>query len=76
METSYVLLGYTYYTDCQGTKDRNYGTTLVKVPKSNSADEFIRARETLYNLKHEKWYYDIELDSIENLTIDFYDCST
>ena len=62
----YILLGYTYYTYCQGTQDRNYGTALIEIP--GTAD-FITAREILFNRKHIENRYEIDIDSIENLTV-------
>ena len=70
METEYLLLGYTYYTYCQGTRDRNYGTHLVEIPKMRGSS-FYTARETLYGKLHRDGVYEIEIESIKNLTIKF-----
>ena len=63
---AYKLFGYTYYTWCQGTKDRNYGYALLYVPVDAG---FNNNRSRLMNAKHIENHYEIDINSVEDLTI-------
>jgi len=64
----YVLLGYTYTTYCQGTADRNEGTALIHCPEDCS---FNNIRSTLLNKKYHKGVYEIDIESVVDLTIEW-----
>ena len=68
MEWKYVLLEYNYTTYCQGTADRNHGFALIHLPKDAT---FVDARSALFNAKNRKNYYEIDIDSVEDMTIEF-----
>jgi len=68
MEWKYVLLEYTYFTYCQGTRDRNLGTALVHCPSDCS---FSNIRSTLLNQKHRDGVYEIDIHSVEDTTIEW-----
>ena len=68
METKYFLLSYTYYTYCQGTRDRNFGYQLVKIPLDA---DFFTAREVLVEQKHRKGDYEIDVSSVRGETLEF-----
>ena len=66
MEKVYKLFSYTYTTYCQGTADRNQGYALLYV----HADAcFNNNRSTLFNAKHIEGVYEIDIDSVEDMTI-------
>ena len=68
MEWKYVLLEYVYYTYCQGTRDRNLGQALIHCPKDCS---FNNIRSTLFEKKQRKGIYEIDVNSIEDITIEW-----
>jgi hypothetical protein len=66
----YVLLEYTYLSDCQGTTDRCTGYALLKVPVSyNSLEDYI---QVLRHHKQNDVYHNIQSDTVEDLTIEIY----
>lgn len=68
MEFVYKLFKYNYITYCQGTADRNEGYALLHVPEDAS---FNNNRSTLFNAKHVDGVYEIDPDSVEDVTIRF-----
>jgi hypothetical protein len=64
----YVLLEYDYVTYCQGTEDRNHGMALIHCP---SACSFNNIRSILFNKKHIKGLYEIDINSVEDATIEW-----
>jgi hypothetical protein len=64
----YVLLGYIYTTYCQGTADRYGGMALIHCPNDCS---FNNIRSTLFNERHRKGVYEIDVDSVVDLTIEW-----
>jgi hypothetical protein len=66
MNWEYRLLSYTYVTYCQGTADEGQGYALIKIPDDAS---FNNARSTLIQRKHIEGQYEIDIESIEDLTI-------
>ena len=64
----YKLFNYTYTTYCQGTADRNEGYALLHVPEDAS---FNNNRSTLFNAKHREGFYEIDIESVEDMTIRF-----
>ena len=66
MEKVYKLFNYTYTTYCQGTADRNEGYALLHVPEDAC---FNNNRSTLFNAKHREGFYEIDIDSVEDMTI-------
>jgi len=64
----YVLLEYTYYTYCQGTRDRNFGQNLIHCPSDCS---FNNIRSTLLNKRHREGRYEIDIDSVKDITIEW-----
>lgn len=68
MEWKYVLLEYTYYTYCQGTRDRNQGMSLIHCPSDAT---FSNIRSILYEKKHRDGRYEIDIYSVEDVTIEW-----
>lgn len=68
MKYKYILVSYTYYTYCQGSKDRNHGYSLLKVPEDAGTGTITGL---LYAKKHKDGRFEIEIDSIINETIEF-----
>lgn len=68
MDWKYVLLEYDYSKDCQGTTDWYHGYALIHLPKDAT---FIDARSALFNAKHRKYDHEIDIDSVEDCTIEF-----
>ena len=64
----YVLLEYNYITYCQGTADRNSGTALIHCPEDCS---FSNVRSTLLNAKHIEGIYEIDINSVKDVTIEW-----
>lgn len=62
----YVLLEYEYTTYCQGTADRNIGTALIHCPEDCS---FNNIRSTLLNKRYREGIYEINIESVKDLTI-------
>jgi hypothetical protein len=68
MEWKYVLLEYNYSTYCQGTEDHNVGQALIHCPKDCS---FANIRSTLFNKKHREGIYEIDINSVVDVTIEW-----
>lgn len=68
MKYKYILLSYTYYTYCQGTRDRNHGYSLLKVPEDAGMAVI---KGTLYNEKHIDGSFEMDSSTIINETIEF-----
>jgi hypothetical protein len=68
MNNKYVLLEYDYHTYCQGTRDRGHGFALIHAPCDAS---FANIRSTLLYNKHVEGVYEIDVDSVENVTIEW-----
>jgi len=64
----YMLLEYTYYQYCQGTRDRYRGQALVHCPEDCS---FNNVRSTLLNNKHKEGVYEIDIESVKDVTIEW-----
>jgi hypothetical protein len=64
----YVLLEYNYSTYCQGTEDHNQGQALIHCPEDCS---FNNIRSTLINKKHREGIYEIEINSVKDVTIEW-----
>ena len=64
----YVLLEYTYKYDCQGSDEYDTATALIHCPSDCS---FSNIRSTLLNKKYEKYYYEIDIDSVKDITIEW-----
>ena len=64
----YVLLEYNYITYCQGSEDINSGTALIHCPEDCS---FNNIRSTLFNKKHRQGVYEIDIDSVRDVTIEW-----
>ena len=62
----YRLFRYIYTTYCQGTEDRNEGYALLHVPEDSS---FNNTRSVLFNERYIKGVYEIDIESVEDLTI-------
>ena len=60
------LLTYKYSTYCQGTEDVSRGYVLVYGPDDASFTHF---RSLLFAHKHQDGIYEIDLDSVTDLTI-------
>ena len=60
------LFKYTYHTYCQGTRDRGEDYALLYVPDDAS---FSNNRSTLFNEKHIEGVYEIDIHSVEDVTI-------
>jgi hypothetical protein len=68
MEWKYVLLEYTYTYYCQGTEEKGNGTALIHCPSDCS---FNNIRSTLFNKKHRKYYHEIDVESVKDVTIEW-----
>ena len=66
MEMNNVLVSFTYYTYCQGSKDRNFGYKLLAVPFRYSFEEI---KTLLMQAFDEKGEFEIVEDTIENETL-------
>jgi len=68
MEFVNKLFKYTYISYNQSTMVYRSEYALLHVPKDAP---FTNNRSTLYNARHKDYYHEIEMDSIEDLTINF-----
>jgi len=68
MEFVYKLFKYSYTRDAQGSTDRGEEYALMHVPADAS---FNNNRSTLMNARHKKWYHEIDIESVVDLTIKF-----
>ena len=66
MKMKAYLLRYIYFSHCQGTKDRSVDYALVYAPEDAS---FSNIRSRLMMQKHREYSYEIDVDSVENMTI-------
>ena len=64
----YVLLEYDYTTYCQGSEDFNRGQALIHCPEDCS---FNNIRSTLFNRKYRKGVYEIDIESVRDVTIEW-----
>jgi hypothetical protein len=64
----YVLLEYNYITYCQGTADHNHGQALIYCPEDCS---FNNIRSTLMNARNREGIYEIDINSVKDVTIDW-----
>jgi len=62
----YRLLKYRVTTYCQGSEDIGIEYALLCVPSDST---FNNIRITLLNEKHQNDVYEIDINSVENLTI-------
>jgi len=62
------LLKYNYKYDCQGTDEYGVDYALVFAPKDAC---FNNVRSTLFNEKYKKNDYEIDINSVENMTIKY-----
>ena len=62
------LFKYSYVTWCQGSRDRGVEYAMLYVPEDAS---FSNNRSTLLNKKHIPGEYEIDIKSVEDLTIRF-----
>jgi len=67
MKNKAYLLGYQYIYHCQGTKETANDYVLIHAPDDAS---FNNIRSRLVNAKNHPYNYEINIESIENLTID------
>ena len=68
MKFVYKLFKYRCTTYCQGTADRGEDYVLLHVPEDAT---FYNNRSTLYDAKHREGFYEIDFDSIEDMTVMF-----
>ena len=68
MKFVYKLFKYRVTTYCQGSADRGQDYCLLYVPEDAS---FNNNRSTLINRKHIDNYYEIDINSIEDMSIRF-----
>ena len=64
----YVLFEYDYISYYQGTADRGHTFALVHCPEDCS---FANARSVLINAKHRENYHEIDIKSVEDMTIEW-----
>ena len=64
----YKLFKYRYATYCQGTRDRGVDFALLYVPSDAS---FNNNKSTLFADKHVDGEYEIDLDSVVDMTVIF-----
>ena len=62
----YRLFSYTFTTYCQGTADRGNDWALLYVPENST---FNNTRSVLINKKHREGIYEIDIESVEDMTI-------
>jgi len=70
MKPNYVnkLFKYYYTEYCQGTADRGWEYVLLHVPIDAS---FNNNRSTLYANRHKKNVHEVDINSVQDLTINF-----
>ena len=66
MKIKAYLLRYIYISHCQGTEDRGIDYALVYAPDNAS---FNNIRSRLMMQKNREYDYEIDVDSVENMTI-------
>jgi hypothetical protein len=64
----YVLLEYDYKYDCQGTDEYGHAFALIHCPQDCS---FNNIRSTLIQEKYEKFYHEIDVESVKDITIEW-----
>ena len=62
----YRLLSYTVTTYCQGTADRGNDIALLHVPEDST---FNNSRSTLMNKRNREGVYEIDIESVVDMTI-------
>jgi hypothetical protein len=67
MKRKAYLLKYNYISHCQGTEDKGIDYALVYAPDDAS---FNNIRSRLFNKKNEEYNHEIDVESVENMTID------
>ena len=68
MEFTNKLFKYTYISHCQGSEDRGIEYALLYVPRDAT---FANNRSTLIHEKHREYDHEIDIESVEDLTIGF-----
>ena len=68
MKFVYKLFKYTYIYYVQGTKERDVEYALLYVPEDAS---FSNNRSTLFNEKYREYDHEIDIESVQDLTIKF-----
>jgi len=68
MEFTYKLFKYKYTYYVQGTEEIDIDYALLKVPKDAS---FNNNRSTLINNRYKKYSHEIDIESVEDVTIHF-----
>lgn len=63
-----MLLEYDYIQYCQGTADRGHGYALIHLPKDATIAD---AKSLLVKLKDRRYSHEIDIDSIEDATIEW-----
>lgn len=66
MEWTYRLFKYNYKYYVQGTEEWSTDYALIYAPKDAS---FNNVRSGLFNAKNKEYYYEIDLESVEDMTI-------
>jgi hypothetical protein len=66
LQWSYRLLRYQYKYDNQGSDEYGIDYALIYAPEDAS---FNNIRSVLFNQKHKEYYYEIDIDSVEDMTI-------
>ena len=62
------LFKYTYTYYVQGTEERDVEYALMYVPKDAT---FNNNRSTLFNRKYRKYDHEIDIESVQDLTVNF-----
>ena len=68
MNKIYKLFKYRVTTYCQGSADRSEDYALLHVPEDAV---FNNNRSTLMNAKHREGIYEIDINSVEDMTVVF-----
>ena len=68
MEFVNKLFKYTYVYHVQGSEEVAVEYALLYVPQSAT---FANNRSTLFEKRHQEYYHEIDIESVEDLTINF-----
>lgn len=68
MEMVYKLFKYHYTYYVQGTEEHDVDYALLRVPEDAT---FNNNRSLLYNERNKEYYHEIDISSIEDLSINF-----
>ena len=68
MKFVYKLFKYNYTYYVQGTEENDVEYALLYVPEDVT---FNNNRSTLFEKRYQKHYHEIDIDSVEDLTISF-----